>query len=91
MTSTIYHDETGSVIGYIWPKLTRCPHCGSEEWMAAGYSKAHEPDASTGSIYYRRCANAARPECPSRLAPYKVLAIAIHVDRGGDQSEVLPL
>lgn len=58
-------------LGYIWPKVTRCPECGS----------SHSTRATTWQrCQYRRCR-----DCGNR---YKVLAIARHIDREGDQSEV---
>lgn len=71
------------VVGYVWPKITRCPSCGSTEWEDAGASRE-------GTVRYRRCANLDKPECPNRSTPYKILPIAKHVDRGGEQSEVEP-
>jgi hypothetical protein len=70
-----------TVIGYVWPKRTRCPHCGGTAYRDAGHSRG-------GAIRYRRCDDDVNPSCPSRTTPYKVHAIAKHVDRGGDQSEV---
>jgi hypothetical protein len=85
---SFHHDETGTIIGYIWPKLTRCPHCGVTDYEQAGYVRNAN---GLGMACYRRCANPDKPTCPSRASPYKVLAIGAHVDRGGDQSEVIEL
>lgn len=60
------------VLGYVWPKKTRCPECQSKEWENAGTSRG-------GRIQYRRC------ECG---VVYKALPIAEHIDRGGDQTEI---
>jgi hypothetical protein len=61
------------VLGYVWPRRTRCPECSDEGWVKAGRGKC-------GVLLYRRCTACA--------AVYKVLPIAEHVDRGGDQSEL---
>lgn len=81
MNST--HDETGTILGYVWPKLTRCPHCGCQEYVEGGRNGK--------TIQYRFCGNLRKPSCPGHTSAYKVIAIAIHIDTGGDQSEIRPI
>lgn len=78
------HDESGTVIGYVWPKMTRCPECNGLEYVSAGYTRE-------GRIQYRRCLNPQAQDCPRRNNPYKIAAIGMHVDRGGEQSEIVGL
>ncbi len=77
------HDESGIILGYVWPRLTRCPFCGSDLYTESG--------SNGKTIRYRFCANSKRPSCKGREQAYKVVAIAVHVDAGGDQSEVRPI
>jgi tRNA(Ile2) C34 agmatinyltransferase TiaS len=61
------------VIGYVWPRKTRCPDCTGEDWAKSGSSRG-------GRIQYRRCSKCG--------VVYKVQPIAEHIDRGGDQTEI---
>jgi transcription elongation factor Elf1 len=63
----------GDVIGLVWPKRTKCPECSHDKHTHAGESRL-------GRIQYRRC-----DKCG---VVYKVLPIAEHIDRGGDQTDI---
>lgn len=61
------------VVGYVWPRGTKCPECSCEDWTKAGNSRG-------GRVQYRRCDACGHV--------YKILPVAEHIDRGGDQTDV---
>lgn len=62
-----------TVIAYLYPRRTTCPHCRHV---------GHEHAGARGRVRHRRCTACG--------CTYKVLPHAIEVDRGGDQSEIVP-
>jgi hypothetical protein len=69
-------DSLGDILGWIFPRRTRCPTCTCRRHARAGCSRE-------ARIQYRRCTDCKRV--------YKVIAIAVHLDRGGDQSEIVAI
>jgi hypothetical protein len=64
---------TVTILGYVWPRRTKCPECCCTDWKPSGSSRG-------GRIQYRQCSGCG--------VIYKVQPIAEHVDRGGDQTEL---
>lgn len=64
-------NEHDQIIGYVWPRRTKCPHCNCRKSRHDGVSRG-------GRIQYRLCNNCG--------TVYKILPIAEHVDRGDGES-----
>jgi uncharacterized OB-fold protein len=62
------------VVSYVFPKRSVCPECNSGHHCKVSYSRH-------GRVVYRRC--------QSCRYVYSVPAIGAHIDRGGDQSELI--